>query len=113
MDLIFELIAPRIGYKQSDSFVPEPAAFLPFDLQALERSYGSETNSPLVNHALPALQAALIARQQWHPRAEPLVCWLPTLPKWATEFRQALGRQPCRFVARTRQAAQDRKAAGT
>jgi hypothetical protein len=73
MDLIFELIAPRVGYKQSDSFVPEPAAFLPFDLQALERSYGSETNSPLVDRALSALQAALIARQQWRPRAEPLV----------------------------------------
>jgi hypothetical protein len=45
MELIFALIARRGGYKQSDSFVPEPAEFLPFDLRALERLYGSETNS--------------------------------------------------------------------
>lgn len=69
MDLIFELIAPRVGYKQSDSFVPEPAAFVPFDLRALERSYGSGTNSVLPDHALPALQAALVGRQQWRSRA--------------------------------------------
>jgi hypothetical protein len=45
MELIFALIARRGGYKQSDSFVPDSADFLPFDLRALDRSYGSETNS--------------------------------------------------------------------
>jgi len=45
MELIFALIARRGRYKQSDSFVPEPAEFLSFDLRALDRSYGSETNS--------------------------------------------------------------------
>lgn len=112
MDLIFELIAPRVGYKQSDSFVPEPAAFVPFDLRALERSYGSGTNSVLPDHALPALQAALVGRQQWRSRAGALVCSLQTLPNWAPEFRQAVERQALPFFARTRQAAQDRAAAG-
>jgi len=42
MELIFALIARRGRYKQSDSIVPEPAEFLPFDLRALERSYWSE-----------------------------------------------------------------------
>ena len=45
MELVFALIARCGGYKQSDSFVPEPAEFLPFNLRALERSYGSETAS--------------------------------------------------------------------
>ena len=43
--LIFALIAARGGYKQDQSFVPEPAEFLPFDLRALERSYESEDTS--------------------------------------------------------------------
>ena len=37
--LIFAIIAAGTGYKQNESFVPEPAEFLPFDLRALERSY--------------------------------------------------------------------------
>ena len=40
--LIFAIIAAGTGYKQNESFVPEPAEFLPFDLRALERSYSLE-----------------------------------------------------------------------
>jgi hypothetical protein len=34
--LLFALIAARNGYKQEESFVPEPDYFQPFDLRALE-----------------------------------------------------------------------------
>jgi hypothetical protein len=44
--LIFAPIASRNGYTQAETFVPEPAEFQPFDLQALSLSDDAEDNSP-------------------------------------------------------------------
>ena len=43
--LVFAIIALRNGYKQQETFVPEPAEFRPFDLRALKRSYEAEDDS--------------------------------------------------------------------
>jgi hypothetical protein len=43
--LVFALIAVRNGYKMQETIVPEPDEFQPFDLRALNRSYGSEEDS--------------------------------------------------------------------
>jgi hypothetical protein len=43
--LIFGLLAVRNGYKQQETFVPEPAGFQPFDLRALKHVYDAEDNS--------------------------------------------------------------------
>ncbi|MBV8174057.1 MAG: hypothetical protein JO151_05770 [Verrucomicrobia bacterium] len=43
--LVFALIAVRNGYNQQETFVPEPAKFQPFDLQALKQAYEAEENS--------------------------------------------------------------------
>ena len=43
--LVFGLLAVRNGYKQEETFVPEPAEFQPFDLRALKQVYKAEDNS--------------------------------------------------------------------
>jgi hypothetical protein len=43
--LIFALIAVRNGYKQEESFVPEPDKFQPFDLRALGQVYHARNDS--------------------------------------------------------------------
>jgi len=43
--LVFALIAFRHGYKQEESFVPEPDNFQPFDTRALAQVYNATNNS--------------------------------------------------------------------
>jgi hypothetical protein len=43
--LVFALIAVRNGYKQEESFVPEPDYFQPFDLRALGHVYDAKNDS--------------------------------------------------------------------
>ena len=43
--LIFALIAVRNGYKQEESFVPEPDDFQPFDVRALGHVYNAKNDS--------------------------------------------------------------------
>ena len=43
--LVFAIIALGKGYHQTETFVPEPVEFQPFDLRALNRSFESEANS--------------------------------------------------------------------
>jgi len=44
--LIFALIATRNGYRQHETFVPEPAKFQPFELRVLRHSDNANDNSP-------------------------------------------------------------------
>ena len=43
--LVFALIAFRNGYKQEESFVPEPDNFQPFDVRALAQVYNAMNDS--------------------------------------------------------------------
>ena len=43
--LVFALIAFRNGYKEEESFVPEPDDFQPFDLRALAQVYNATNDS--------------------------------------------------------------------
>jgi hypothetical protein len=43
--LVFALIAVRNGYRQEESFVPEPDTFEPFDVRALGCVYHAKNDS--------------------------------------------------------------------
>jgi hypothetical protein len=43
--LVFATIAILSGFRQQETYVPEPAEFRPFDLRALRRSYEAEDDS--------------------------------------------------------------------
>jgi hypothetical protein len=44
--LLFALIVVRNAYRSQEAFVPEPAKFQSFDLQALRRVYLAKDKSP-------------------------------------------------------------------